>query len=533
MPNAQILVSWIGLADMACMAADIGEEERGELTQALNLRPAANQSSQGTRGPVRTLVEEQPFAEVHLLTTFSTPAWANDRYAEWIGCKPVVHEIPELTPTDYKAILETSRQLLTDIVGDIGAPEGGLALHLSPGSPAMTAVWVLLGKSLFPATFYQTYRDKAWETEVPLDLYVDFLPRALRETDHALRALSESSAAFADLAGDSDAMRDVVVRAQKVAPRHVPVLLLGKSGTGKEVIARRIHKASGRGDKAFHTVHCAAIPSDVLPSELFGHKKGAYTGATGDRMGAFAAADGGTLFLDEIGECDPDTQVKLLRALQPEPGASPSHCTYRPVGADKDHTADVRVIAATNRDLLAAVDDGEFREDLYYRLAVVTISLPALQDRRDDIVPLAEVLLREVNEAFAGDGYEDRSLSPGAMSFLASCPWPGNVRQMQNALTQAAVMSDEPVIQRSDLAAALYEGPRRRMPNPLDHGLGESFCLADLLDDIRRHYIERAKEETRGVLAKAAKLLGYDNYQTLRKQIDRLGIDWPQKPRKN
>lgn len=526
MSDGRLLVAWIGHADLACMAEELDEGERQELAEAMRL-PRAKPNS---RGPIRTLVEERSFEDVHLLTTYSEPTWVNARFGEWLGCEPVLHEMPGLGVTDYEAILEAARGVLAEIAGDVGAANGGLAMHLSPGTPAMTAVWVLLGKSIFPATFYQTHDERAWETEVPLDLYVEFLPHALKDTDNALRALSESEA-FADLVGDSESMKRAMSKALKVAPHRVPVLLLGASGTGKEVIARRIHQASGRGDKAFHTVHCAAILPDMLASELFGHAKGAYTGADSAREGAFKKADGGTLFLDEIGECDHETQVKLLRALQPEPGSSPTQCTFRPMGTDEDETVDVRVIAATNRDLLTAIDDGKFREDLYYRLAIVTISLPALRDRRDDIVPLAEILLGEINEALVGDRYEPRSLSPGAMSFLASCPWPGNVRQMQNALTQAAVMSDEPIIQRGDLAAALYEGAPRRMPNPLDHGLGEGFSLMDLLDDIRRHYIERAKEESGDVLARATKLLGYRNYQTLRKQIDKLDIDWPQTPR--
>lgn len=204
-----------------------------------------------------------------------------------------------------------------------------------------------------------------------------------------------------------------VGRAQKAAVRDVPVLIVGETGTGKELFARAIHQSSHRRDGPFVAINCAAIPRDLLESELFGHKKGAFTGASEDRIGAVEHADRGTLFLDEIGECDPGMQSKLLRVLQPPDGQGPCHRVFRRVGETQDRTCDVRLITATNRDLLASIEAHSFREDLYYRLAVITLSLPSLRDRKTDISLLVEALLDRVNADFRRQepGFKDKSVS--------------------------------------------------------------------------------------------------------------------------
>ena len=246
----------------------------------------------------------------------------------------------------------------------------------------MTAIWVLLGKSRYPATFYQTHDGRAWKTEIPFDLAFDFVPELLHSPDLSLQHLAARSpqeiAGFNQIIGNSKAIRLAVGRAQKAAIRDVPVLILGETGTGKELFARAIHDASHRQGGPFLAINCAAIPQELLESELFGHKKGAFTGASADHAGAFEQADGGTIFLDEIGECAPGMQSKLLRVLQPPPGTGPCHRVFRRVGETRDRTSDVRVIAATNRDLLQEVEAHRFREDLYYRLAVITLKIPAV-----------------------------------------------------------------------------------------------------------------------------------------------------------
>jgi transcriptional regulator with PAS, ATPase and Fis domain len=231
--------------------------------------------------------------------------------------------------------------------------------------------------------------------------------------------------------GDSAGVREAVGRAKRAALRNVSILLLGETGTGKELFARAIHRASSRaGQAATGYQLCAALSKTLLESELFGHKRGAFTGADRDRPGAFESAHGGTLFLDEVGECDLETQAKLLRVLQPLPGGGPCHRVIRRLGDDRDRDVDVRIVAATNRDLYAAVRSGGFREDLYYRLATISVALPPLRERKSDIVKIAERLLEQLNRQFAAEqpGYEHRFLSASARAFLKRHDWPGNVR---------------------------------------------------------------------------------------------------------
>ncbi len=367
-------------------------------------------------------------------------------------------------------------------------------------------------------------------TEIPFDLIVDFVPELLRGADSALQEMASRSPqeieGFESIIGDSKAIRIAVGRAKRAAVRDVPILLLGESGTGKEMFARAIHAASPRRGGPFEVVNCAAIPRELLESELFGHVKGAFTGAISDRKGAFERADGGTLLLDEIGECEPAMQVKLLRVLQPLPGESPSAREYQPVGSDRMRRSDVRVIAATNRDLLAAATEGLFRPDLYYRLAVISIKLPALRDRRTDIPLLASALLDQINGDFAArePGYRHKTLSASTTTFVKKQPWPGNVRQLYNALLQAAVMADGEALSPDDIAATIPAAPGSAggqgfLELPMDEG----FSLEKHLEDIQKQYLQRAMVEAHGVKAEAARLLGIKNYQNTRCAVEATG----------
>jgi transcriptional regulator with PAS, ATPase and Fis domain len=331
---------------------------------------------------------------------------------------------------------------------------------------------------------------------------------------------------FSRIIGNSKAIRLAVGRAQKAAIRDVPVLIMGETGTGKELFARAIHDASPRKNGPFVPINCAAIPHDLLESELFGHKKGAFTGATSDHIGAFEQANGGTLFLDEIGECVPAMQSKLLRVLQPPPGEGPCYRLFRPIGDSADRSSDVRLIAATNKDLIQAVEDHRFREDLYYRLAVITLNLPPLRERKSDIPLLLEAFIRQINADFKVQepGYKDKSISDATNVFVRRYPWPGNVRQLFNVLVQAAVMSGNDVIEPVDLESALGGTISNSILDPLDQPLGNGFKLEKHLENIQRHYLRRAMEEAEGTKAKAAQLLGIANYQTLDAQLKRLDV---------
>jgi transcriptional regulator with GAF, ATPase, and Fis domain len=257
---------------------------------------------------------------------------------------------------------------------------------------------------------------------------------------------------------------------------------------------------------------------------LFGHVKGAFTGADVERKGLFEVADGGTVFLDEIGECDLETQAKLLRVLQPVTGEGASVRYIQRLGESKDRRVDVRIIAATNKDLFAAIKNGEFREDLFYRLAAISINLPPLRDRKTDIPKIADRIMGLLNRQFEVDqpGYEHKSLSAPAIAFVKEQPWKGNVRQLYNALMQAAVLTDGKIIGRKEIAASIAEmpdtGSSRGRP------LGQDFDLEEFLNGIRGKYLRMAMEEANGVKAKAARLLGMKNYQTLDAQLKRLAI---------
>ena len=527
MATRRILFSWIGHNDLRAMAASLPEKEQEEVLKGLNPPTPLI----GQVGPLKCLLDAEQFDEVHLLSDLGT--FRNRHYLKWLGGDPVLHVVKLTNPTDYPAVFKVADEILASVVSVPRPHRLDLCLHLSPGTPTMTAIWLLLGKSKYqPATFYQTHKGKAWETSVPFDLVMEFVPQVLRDADARLQRLSSQSPrdveGFEGIIGESRTLRLAVGFAQRAARRDVSVLLLGESGTGKEKFARAIHDASPRKKNRFVSINCAAISRELLESELFGHKKGSFTGAVADRDGAFKEADGGTLFLDEIGECDPSMQAKLLRVLQP-PDDDPCHRVFCRVGDSKEITSDVRIIAATNRDLNAAIARNQFRDDLYYRLAAITIKLPPLRERRDDIPLLVQRLLGQINENFerGEPGYRHKSISNSAMTFVRNHPWPGNVRQMFHTLQQAAVMTDGDTIERQDIADAVAEVPGKPTVELMEQPLGEGFVLTDFLEEIHRHYLIRAMKEAAGVKTKAAELLGYKNYQTLSAQLDRLKVEIP------
>jgi DNA-binding NtrC family response regulator len=526
MGKKRVLLQWIGHSDLRAMAVSLPAAQRDEIMeQVKGERPKV-----GDLGPIKTLLSTQQFDEVRLLSNY--PANWNKKYVVWLGVKAEVVPADLKKPTDYKAIFQIADAELAAIRDRKDWNQTDLCLHLSPGTPAMAAVWLLLGKTRYPATFYETFAGKSWITEIPFDLTIDVIPEILKNPDSHLQHLASQSPSevegFGDIVGDSRAIRDAVGRAKRAAIRGVTILLLGESGTGKEMFAQAIHKASPRRDKPFLAINCAALSKTLLESELFGHTKGAFTGADKERKGAFESTDGGTLFLDEVGECDLETQAKLLRVLQPLPGEGPSIRTLRRLGDDKDRKADVRVVAATNRDLHEAIREGKFREDLYYRLSAISITLPPLRDRKADIPAIAERLLDQINRNFKAEepNYQHKSLSAPATAFVKRHGWPGNVRQLYNVLVQAAVLAEGQVLERSDLVAALGEMPdeTRASNRAFDRPIGDGFDLEEYLNELHRNYLRRAMEEAKGVKAQAARLLGMKNYQTLDAQLKRLQV---------
>ncbi len=303
------------------------------------------------------------------------------------------------------------------------------------------------------------------------------------------------------MVGMSAAMREVQKNIGLLADRDTTVLITGETGTGKEVVARALHQHGRRRARPFVAVNCAAIPADLLESQLFGHVRGAFTGAVADRAGFFRDADRGTLFLDEIGDMELAMQAKLLRVLQER--------VVVPVGG-KPVAVDVRIVAASHRDLPAAVQQGRFRQDLYYRLGVVPIALPPLRDRLADIVPLAEHFL-------AGSGAA-QSLSPGAAALLLAYPWPGNIRELQNAMQRVAALVRRPVVDAADLAFLGVARPADDGTDWLDGDLDTAVARLETA------MIQRALQASGGNRTEAARRLGIHR-QLLHTKLRRYGLE--------
>ena len=302
--------------------------------------------------------------------------------------------------------------------------------------------------------------------------------RALSHSRHRaenlyLREQANRSPSLSERVGDTPAMQEVFGLVEKVAPTRSAVLITGETGTGKELVANALHKSSPRKEELFVPLNCSAIPGELLESELFGHVKGAFSGAHTDRVGKFQAADGGTLFLDEIGDMDLRLQAKLLRVLQ--------EGIIEPVGSNRRISVDVRIVSSTNRDLESAIQDGSFREDLYYRLNVFRLHLPPLRERRRDVPKLAQLFLAK----FGSDlGKGPLILSDAAAEQLMSYAWPGNVRELRNIMERAAVLADSSEIGSRTLAACLPVGQEKVSESELD--------LATAIAEVERRTILRA-----------------------------------------
>ena len=330
--------------------------------------------------------------------------------------------------------------------------------------------------------------------------------RALRRENENLRAQLRERYGRAGLIALSAPMQGVLDLVERVAPTDATLLLQGESGTGKEVIAKVVHHASPRAARAFVAVNCGAVPEALLESELFGHVRGAFTGAVASKLGLFEEASGGTLFLDEIGEMPASLQVKLLRALQSG--------EIRRVGATQAATIDVRVIAATNRDLAEMIQQGQFREDLFYRLNVIQVTLPPLRDRRDDIPALAEhFLLRS-----AAKLGRDRRLSPEALERLLRYPWPGNVRELENAMERTAILGKSETVGPDDLPPHVAAG--------ITLGRAPALPPQQTLADLERTHILQTLERCGWNQSRAAESLGVGR-TTLWRKVKEYGLGTP------
>jgi len=321
------------------------------------------------------------------------------------------------------------------------------------------------------------------------------IPKALekfnvQQTNRELSSKLEGLTHYGELTGRSDEMRSVYQIIEAVAPSSASVLILGESGTGKELVARAVHAKSDRAKGPFFALNCAALPKDILENELFGHEKGAFTGSTNEKPGAFEMADGGTIFLDEVAEMPTDIQVKLLRAIETR--------SIRRLGGKKEIDVDIRILAATNRDLQKALSENELREDLYYRLAVVEVFLPPLRERIGDIKLLANEFLGRFGQQ---NGKPMTGFEEAAWEWILSYNWPGNVRELKNAVERAVIMGKGERITAADI-----------MPRHIRRGADGSVAISlppeATLADTRRQLVLRALASTNGDYARAATIIG-------------------------
>jgi len=336
--------------------------------------------------------------------------------------------------------------------------------------------------------------------------------RDILKDNQRMRAELDEHQQIDSLIGDSPSFRRVLQAIDSVRESNATILLTGESGTGKEMVARAIHKHGNRADKPFVAVNCAAIPEGLLESEMFGHRKGAFTGAVTDRIGRFQQADKGTLFLDEIGEMPLALQAKILRALQER--------VIEPVGDPRERKVDVRVIAATNKNLLEAVANKEFREDLYYRLNVFPIPLPALRERVEDIAPLARHFAHSLG---AAAGKRITGFSPQALQAMAHYSWPGNIRELQNCVERATIVASGAVIEDDDLPAYLFASSPAGSGAILNEGASVPPDLDAALAEVEKTYILAALAQSNGVQAAAAQLIGISE-RSFWYRLKKLGI---------
>jgi len=314
--------------------------------------------------------------------------------------------------------------------------------------------------------------------------------------------------------GNSPAMLHIYKMIRQVAPTRTNILITGESGTGKELIATAIHQESDRRDQPFVVINCGGIPETLMESELFGHKKGSFTGATSDKKGLFQIADKGTVFLDEIGELSVPIQVKLLRAIQEK--------TFKAVGGNKDISVDIRIIAATNKQLQKGVIAGNFREDLFYRLNVIEVKLPPLRERKGDLRTLAQHFLdkysREMNKKIT-------KISSYAIDLLNKYDFPGNIRELENLMERSVALSTTNILLPDSLALSIHkrrwiEGIKDRRFD-LDE-VSQGVALDSILEEIERAYLLKALEVANGNKNNAAELLGI-SFRSLRYRLDKLG----------
>ncbi|MBL0710515.1 MAG: sigma-54-dependent Fis family transcriptional regulator [Colwellia sp.] len=494
-----ILLSWLGSADIKLME----EDKMGAL------------ASIALSGTVS-------FDKIIILSNAWDDKWHG--YSNWLNKKLAivgrpygfkVHRAHLISPIDYASITKVTNKWLEELVTD----DDTVYINLSSGTPAMTAVSVLLGKGVYNCKFFQSSKEnKVEQTQLPIDFSATYKKVSAARIANSSANKPKLESAFSSMVANSKQMQELLYKANKLSQSDLPTLVFGETGTGKEMLSKAIHQGSLRSSKPFKAVNCGALPENLTDSILFGHSKGAFTGADKDHQGLFEQADGGTLFLDEIGELSLTTQVKMLRALQ--------QGEITRVGDTKTRKVDVRIIAATHRDLMLMVNEGTFRENLFYRIAVGVVKLPALRHRNEDIDQLTDEILKAINnEAAKHPDFERKNISESAKLFIKNHRWPGNIRELWSTLSRAVLWSENSVLSVEDIKQSLLERPNKNTVAEVDLSDIEEIDIEQHIDNIRKSYLQAALDKCAGSKSKTAKLLKINNHQTISNWIKKYALN--------
>lgn len=462
-------------------------------------------SEDAIAGPVLTATAELKCRNIYLFTTPKMATISEETAAEIKTLHPAskahILEVPLKDPTNYIGILRQIRKHFASIRAS--HQDEDFYILISSGTPQMHACWLLLVASgEIPATIVQTippeFVPDGGSCVREIDLSKEDFPHIAMRTieergDDGEQTLETICAEIGIIGSDPAFLKSLREAAAYAEYDEIHVLLLGETGTGKELFTKLIHSISSRGNRPLVTVNCSSIPSELVESQLFGHKRGSFTGAVSDQEGKFKAADGGILFLDELGELSLSAQAKLLRVLE--------YGEIEPVGHSKATKVNVRVIAATNRDLRKMVGDGTFREDLYQRFGA-SVSIPALRQRRSDIPLLALHILSQWNSLHK----KQRGLSAKTLAALSGRHWQGNIRELRRVILQSAMLTDRANLNEKDLRfeLPLASDPYAAIPEP-----ETGFHVNSYLDQMKAKIVQRALEKTGGVQASAARMVGW------------------------
>jgi DNA-binding NtrC family response regulator len=523
------------------------------LTFAGNRDPFNNEIIHGmdSDGPVLTLLKERSFSWIYIFTTPRTLVNAQKLQKEiilrWKKVQTRIHHLDIPDPTDYETLFPMMSERCREIITEHQDHSPTYSIATASGTPQMQTVWFLLAQSgmvsakllkITPPRFLAPMQHAVTEIRLslkdfpkismPSSEYLDMATCYLRkekleaERDEFIRDFSGLQ-----MIGKSPRLSDILDTVRAAAGYNSAVLIQGETGTGKELVAQAIHFNSARKREPLIVVNCAAIPETLVESELFGHEKGAFTGATQQKKGKFELSNKGTIFLDEIGDMPLPAQAKILRVIQDK--------EIQRVGATKAIPVDVRIIAATNRDLITFITEGKFREDLYYRLKVIDIHTPALRERSEDIPLLVEYFLNRHNQRY----HQQKQLSREAMRNILEHPWPGNIRELENTIERAFVLSRGSVIKDTDLPVEMISprlSSQKGSSIPESYGIAkpdmtgtilipkEGFDLGACLHQMEKTSYEEAIRKKDGNREAAARLLGIKPHTFRKRAKEKFGL---------